>query len=673
MATDPFDVDALLSLPRLAGLTISPDGRQLVTAVTQLDRAGKKFVTALWALDVGGDGPPRRLTRSAPGESGAVFAQDGSLLFTSARPDPVGDPDDERGENAALWRLPAGAGEPAVLAAPPGGVDRVVAAGGGDTVVFAASSHPGTGDWKGDAQREKARKDGGITAQLFTDYPVRHWDQYLGPRQRHLHAAPLPVGDEPLSQPADLIADPGRGLDEAGFDVAPDGRTVVVGYGVSSPDPRRRYRNLTAIDVATGTQRVLAEGTAWFDSPACSPDGRWVAAERLSEATPERAHAVTLWLIELATGEGRDLTPSLDLWPQSPVWSADSTAVYFTADFKGRTPPYRVDIATGAVTRLAARGAFTDLCPSPDGTTLYALHSTVTSPPQPVALDPLGVDQEPNPLTTAWAGPKLPGRVERVSVAAADGTQVWSWLLLPAEASADHPAPLAVLIHGGPLGSWSGWHWRWSPHTFTARGYAVLLPDPALSTGYGQAFIQRGWGRWSDVVYDDVMAAAEMVRWRPDIDTHRTAALGESFGGYMANWIGGHSRRFDALVTHGSLWDLAEFHGSTDQGVWWEQQFGDPYAQDNAYRRHSPNRGIANIATPMLVTHGELDYRVSIGQGLKLWTDLRRHGVESLFLYYPDENHWILKPGNIRLWYATVLNFLDHHVLDQEWVKPDLL
>ncbi|MDP9405966.1 MAG: prolyl oligopeptidase family serine peptidase, partial [Actinomycetota bacterium] len=250
---------------------------------------------------------------------------------------------------------------------------------------------------------------------------------------------------------------------------------------------------------------------------------------------------------------------------------------------------------------------------------------------------------------------------------------VQGWLLLPPDATPDQPAPLAVLIHGGPVGSWTGWHWRWNPHIFAARGFAVLLPDPAISTGYGLDYIQRGWARWGSVVYGDVMAAVDAAVSRPDIDADRTAALGGSFGGYMANWIAGHTDRFDAIVTHASLWALEQFHGTTDVGVWWEREFGDPYLDPARYRENSPHTAVGDIRTPMLVIHGERDHRVPIGEALRLWTDLRRHGVPSQFLYFPDETHWISAPNNARVWYEAVCAFLDAHVLRRAWQRPALL
>jgi len=203
----------------------------------------------------------------------------------------------------------------------------------------------------------------------------------------------------------------------------------------------------------------------------------------------------------------------------------------------------------------------------------------------------------------------------------------------------------------------------------------VLLPNPALSTGFGLDFIRRGRGEWGKEPYTDVMAAVDAAVARPDIDAERTAAMGGSFGGYMANWVAGHTDRFRCIVTHASLWALDQFHGSTDLGVWWEREFGDFYDEENRgrYVENSPHRHIGSIRTPMLVIHGELDHRVPISEGLRLWTDLRRHGVESKFLYFPDENHWILKPNNIVLWYETVFAWLDHHVLGEPWRRPSLV
>jgi dipeptidyl aminopeptidase/acylaminoacyl peptidase len=419
----------------------------------------------------------------------------------------------------------------------------------------------------------------------------------------------------------------------------------------------------------------MTHGEGWYQAPKVSPDGRWLACLHGTFGRPEKALEMTLWLVDLSSGEGRDLTPELDLWPESVVWSHDSSAVFVTADRDGNVAAIRVDVPSGKVTTLVTDGALSDLCPSPDGKTVFALQSTMLHPNRVVRFDATAADQSAVELPhgISEGGVAARSRVERLTAKAADGTTISSWLVLPPDASAEKPAPLVVFVHGGPLGSWAGWHWRWNAHLLAERGYAVLMPDPAISLGYGQHMIQRGWGDWGATPYTDVIAATDAALKRPDLDASRTALMGGSFGGYMANWIAGHTDRFLAIVTHASLWDLRPFHGTTDTGVYWEHEIGDPYRQPELYDKQSPAESVAAIKTPMLVIHGEQDFRVPVSEALKLWTDLHRHDVEARFLYFPDENHWVLNPQNARIWYATVLNFLDEHVLGKEWVRPELL
>ena len=673
----PFTVDRMLEIPRLAGLWLAPDGRRLVTSVSQPSPDAKKFVSALWEIDPAGERAPRRLTRSAPGESGCAFLQDGSILFISSRPDPER-PEDEKDdeETGALWLLPAGGGEARVVSAPPGGVDGVTAARASNTVVVAASVHPRVEGFKADAEREKARKKVGASGVLFESYPLRWWDHYLGPRERHLFAGEAP--DEPegrMPEPSDVTPDAGIALVvEEDFDVSADGSTIVTGWTRTDELPRI-VSELVAIDRRSAARRTLATD-AWYSEPAISPDGGRVVCVRNDLGAPDRPFDATLWLIDLETGDGHDATPDLDLVPHAPRWSLDGTAIFFVADRAGHTAAFRLDVEDGSVTLLAAEGAFSDLCPSPDGATVFALRSTVTDPPRPVALDARASEQRPRALRSPVADPSdlgVPGTVERITTRAVDGTEIGSWLVLPPDDVRDGPAPLVLWVHGGPFGSWNSWHWRWNPHVLAERGYAVLLPDPALSTGYGRAMIARAWGAWGDTPFADLMAATDAALERPDLDRERTAAMGGSYGGYMANWIAGRTDRFRAIITHASIWDLRGFHGTTDLGVEMEYEFGDPYRDERAFAASSPHRGLAAIRTPMLVIHGERDHRVPIGEALRLWTDLRRRGVESKFLYFPDENHWILKPPNSRTWYETVLAFLDHHVRGQEWRRPELL
>jgi dipeptidyl aminopeptidase/acylaminoacyl peptidase len=634
--------------------------------------------SALWQVDPAGAAAPRRLTRSAAGEAGgAEFLPDGSLLFTSSRPDPDTKPDPERKVHA-LWLLPAGGGEARLLAAPEGGVDGLATARDAAVVAFGAGMFPGAADFAADAERGKARKDAGVGALLFeNDYPVRHWDHWLAPRRRRLFTATLADDPEaPLPAPRDVQPDVETlTFEDTGMALAPDGTFLVAARHDLSALPDI-LEDLVVFDVASGDARVLTPGDAWYDAPAVSPDGRSVAAVRVTFGSPDEAPRVSLVLVDVARGEQRTLAADLDRWPEAPTWAADGSAVFFTADDEGHHAAFRVDMADGRVTRLTSVGALGDLCPTPDGTALYALCATVGSPPRIVRIDARSAGQVPQAVANGIdeRGIVAPGVVERLTARAADGTEIGSWLVRPADVSADGPAPLVVWVHGGPLGSWNGWHWRWNPHLLAAHGYAVLMPDPALSTGYGQRMVDRGWNDWGGTPYEDVTAAVDAaLAGRSDLDASRTALMGGSYGGYMANWVAGQTDRYRAIVTHASLWELRGFHGTTDTGIFWEREMGDPYREPERYVRQSPFEHLAQIRTPMLVIHGEQDFRVPVSEALRLWTDLRRHGVEGKFLYFPDENHWILKPQNAQLWYATVLAFLDEHLLGLPFERPALL
>jgi dipeptidyl aminopeptidase/acylaminoacyl peptidase len=373
------------------------------------------------------------------------------------------------------------------------------------------------------------------------------------------------------------------------------------------------------------------------------------------------------------SGTGRDLLAGFDRRPAELAWAPDCAAVYFTADDQGRRPVYRVDVASGEVTRITADdGAYTDLSPSPDGRFLFALRSSVDEPPTPVRLE-AAEGQKPARLAHPGGPLTLPGHLTEIEAAADDGTPIRSWLVLPHSASVHNPAPLLLWVHGGPMSSWNSWSWRWNPWLMAARGYAVLLPDPALSTGYGQDFIARAYHQWGDRPYADVMAATDAALARPDIDGSRMAMMGGSYGGYMANWIAGHTDRFAAIVSHAGLWSLDQMFGTTDAPMFWRPQLGDPLTAPERYEQNSPHRHVASIRTPMLVIHGNQDFRVPVGEALRLWWDLNEHGAEAKFLYFPDENHWILTPGHATVWYETVFAFLAQHVLGQPWRRPGLL
>jgi dipeptidyl aminopeptidase/acylaminoacyl peptidase len=707
-ATPFHDLPQYMAIPRLGALRLAPDGSWLAAAVQTLSSDKKKWVTSIWRVDPDG-GKPRRLTRSAEGEGSPRFLPDGSLLFVSKRPaEQAAKNGTKPDETPALWELPADGGEAALRTRLPGGVSAVEVGAVSGTVVVASpvlpaagpglddgdpaagpGADPGDGTAADDERLRQRRKDAGITAILHESVPVRYWDHDLGPAELRLFLA-----EAGAQQPRDLTPDALRAFFEQTYDVSPDGSKLATGWWRWMAGNTQSYVELVLVDTLTGARRTLLSDHRYlYENPRFSPDGTQLVAVRSEHHTPEKPHDITLVLVGVAAGSGvasgtevgsgvasgaeRDLLPGFDRWPASAVWSPDGSAVYFTADDSGRHPIFKVSIATGQVTKVTAdHGAYSEVNPAPDNRTLFALRAAIDAPPTPVRVDV--ATGAVTPLDAPGTNLAIPGHVEEIVTTADDGHPIQSWLVLPdraaaggGEAAGRHP--MLLWVHGGPMMSWNSWSWRWNPWLMAARGYAVLLPNPALSTGWGQEFIERGYHSWGERPFNDIMAATDAAEARPDIDETSTGMMGGSYGGYMANWIAGHTDRFKAIVSHAGLWALDQMFGTTDMPMFWRPQFGDPATNPEMYLRNSPHHHLEQIITPMLVIHGNKDYRVPLSEALRLWWDLNRTGAEAKFLYFPDENHWILTPGNATVWYETIYAFLAQHVLGEPWRRPDLL
>lgn len=696
-----------IALPRVEGIALSPDGATAVLTVAALKKDGTGYERALWAVPATGGGTPRRLTRSAKGEAGAAFTASGDILFVSARPDSEGDADDESGQ---LWLLPAAGGEARPVTRLAGGVDGIAAtAEASDVVVLSASLLPAADTLESEAALRARRKEKKVSAILHDAYPVRFWDHDLGPAEPHLlavdtgalqdtiaaavaesaaeeeeqadaaagdgTAAPASPADKPypatLPRPRDLTPRPGRSADHAEAALTPDGATLIV--SLEHREQRAGRRIIVAIDTATGERSTLFDEIGVdYEMPAVSHDGTRIAYLRTVKSTPDAPTDYEVWTAVIDGSGARRVVADWDRWASSLTFDAGDAALIATADDDGRGPVWRLPLDGGSAQKLTADDfAYSNVAVDRRTGDLVALRSSWVVPPHPVRIARGG---DVTPLATPAAAPDAPGSITEVETTAEDGARVRGWLLLPDGASADAPAPLLLWIHGGPLNSWNAWSWRWAPLLAVARGYAVLLPDPALSTGYGLDFIARGWNSWGGKPYTDLLSITAAVESRDDIDQTRTAAMGGSFGGYMANWVAGHTDRFRAIVTHASLWALDQFAGTTDNSEYWQRIF-----TSEAMAENSPHRFVRDIRTPLLVVHGDKDYRVPLGESLRLWSDLAEHHADEdgrmphRFLYFSDENHWVLKPQHAVIWYETVFAFLAEQLEGEEFQRPELL
>jgi len=658
-----YTVEQHIALKRVSAVAPSPDGRWLAVAVQRLDRDGAKYVADLWKLPTDGSAATQ-LTRGESNDTAPGFRHDGTLCFLSNRQPNEVKADEGADKRMQVWCLPAGGGEPQMLTDEPLGVEAFRCAKRADTMVLLATVLAGVPH---DKQRETAaeRAKKGPSARRYSRQPVRHWDHWLHQNEdfafTHVIACDGSGGGR-----ADLTPEARQEFAiEPGFDVSPDGRQVAITRQAMGLD-RELDTTILLLDLPAGTQRILGEAPCVsFDAPVFSPDGRQLASVRSFRSAQQVMRPLAV-LIDVASGGIRELAADWDRWPGVADWAVSGKSLIAAADDDGHTAVVTIDAASGKVERVtaaAAGGAHGNLHALADGR-IAGIRSTLLEAPECFVV-------EARAGSTPKALARLSGHemadfasVEVLRVASTDGAPIHSFLVKPKDARG--PLPLLLWIHGGPIGmDTDGWHWRWNPLLAVAAGYAVALPNPRGSTGFGQQFIQGIWGNvWGAQCYEDLMAVTDALVARPDIDGARTMAMGGSFGGYMTNWIGSQTDRFRCLITHASIATMAQFTGVTDHPAWWYLEMGgeDPYADMAKFDRWAPIRHIKQWKTPTLIIHGELDYRCPVNEGLNLFEALQYHGVASELLIFPDENHWILKPRNVVAWYEAVLEFVGRHL-----------
>ena len=673
-------IETLLDATRLTGLETTEGGR-IVARVSALDAKGTSYRGALVEIDGERLVP---LTRGSASIGAVALAEDGTTFFTAKR---VGE-DGEETEDAQLWALPP-RGEARELASRPGGFGGLAVAG--RHLLTELEIHSQATDETTHAELSATRTKAKVTAALHSGFPTRYWDHDLGPSRTVLAIAALPEDLATAERTPAPTAEEAGGDEDAPTQVLhlrhvtmPPGRLVdwtvdrtgeqALVAMADTRDDRLAVTDLYLLDlVGAQPPRLLREGTNQLEhGPGeFSPSGDRALIGRHRVWTQTQTMSVGVELLDLATGESAAVWPELDHWVE-PVWLDENTLVA-TSDDTGRGAVWIGGVSDAAPRRLAGGPqqdlAFSDL--SIAGVAIIASASGIAVAPHPVRIDRSSgaVEALPNPADAL----AQEGTLTEVTATAEDGTALRAWLRLPA---GEGPHPLVVFAHGGPWGSWNAWTYRWNPGPFVAAGYAVLLPDPAISTGYGQSMIDRGQHELGGAPYTDIMALVDVTIAREDIDESATAFAGGSYGGYMANWVAGHTGdRFRCTVTHASLWDT-ETMGSTTDNAGWHR----PMIEQNA--RYNPKDSVREIVAPMLVIHGDKDYRVPIAQGHALWHDLNEysatprdeHGrTRHRYLYFPDEGHWITGRGNAQVWYETFLGFLDEHVRGETWERPATL
>ncbi|MBL8913193.1 MAG: S9 family peptidase [Archangium sp.] len=657
-AKKPYTVNDQVMLKRASALKVSPDGTKVVFQLRSTDLEANKGRIDLWMINTDGKGL-RQLTTDAGNESEAHWSPDGTAIyFLSAR----------SGSNQ-IWKLPLDGGEAVQVTKLPLDVDAFRITPDGQTFVFASEVFP---DCEPATQLEctqkrldeRAKKK--TSAQVYDSLMFRHWDTWKDGRRAHIFAYAIRSGavtSLQKKQNADCPTKPFGGNED--FVIAPDGKSVVyVARDVGREEAWSTDMDLfsVGIDAKMAQIKLTMTNRATDTSPVFSPDGKQLAW--LAMARPKfEADKLTVMVRDLASGRDRALTTDWDRSAGSIAWSADGKTIFTTADDLGQHGVFSIDVASAKVTRLFSDGNVLELAVAKDS--LLVFHDSLAQGADlySLAFDGKGGLKRLTEVNAeAMAGLQL-GAFEQFSFKGANDDTVYGYLVKPVGFDAKKKYPLAFLVHGGPQGSFGNhWHYRWNPQTYAGHGYAVVMIDFHGSTGYGQAFTDAITGDWGGKPLEDLQkglkAALEKYAF---IDKNKMCALGASYGGYMINWMAGNwNEPWKCLVTHDGNLDERFAYFDTEE-LWfpeWEHG-GTPWDKPEGFAKHNPIDHVSKWKVPTLVVHGGKDYRVVETGGMATFTALQRKGVPSKFLYFPDENHWVLKPQNSVVWHDTVNAWLD--------------
>jgi dipeptidyl aminopeptidase/acylaminoacyl peptidase len=647
-----FDVQALLKIARIGETQLSPDGKAVAFTVQTVDLDQNSKPKQIYLVPTDG-GTPRPI--ASQGERPEWSPDSKRIAFIS-----------NRGGSAQVWIMKPDGSEARQITNLSTEASGVLFAPNGKKLLFTSQVYPDCPDDNCNKIRLDAEKNSKVKARSYTTLLFRHWTEWQTKRRSHLMAVDAEGGPVKDLTPGDHDVPPFSLGGPDDYAVAPDSNEVC--YAMNS-DPQLATSTNTDLFVVSldgGDPKRITVNPGADASPQYSPDGRFLAY-RSQQRPGYESDRWRLLVLDRATGSVNAVTDSLDRPVQSFTWSRDSKLLFFTALDRGRQSIQMIPAAGGA-TRVIVSGPSTgdDMQLTSDGKTMIYTSQSGSAPTEiyraastggaPVALthlnDTLLAQYSLTPLEEFW-------------VDSPDKTRVQSFVVKPPNFEPSKKYPVLFLIHGGPEGEWGeSWSYRWNAQVMAAAGYLVVMPNPRGSYGYGQKFTEDIKDDWGGKVYGDIMASVDHVAALPYADPDRMAAAGGSYGGYMIDWMLGHTQRFKALISHAGVFDLSSMFGATEE-LWfpiWEFN-GTPWDNPESYTKWSPSYYVKDFHTPTLVIHGELDYRVPYTQGLQLYTALQLQKIPSKLLEYPDEGHWILKPQNSVLWYNTFLEWIG------EWTK----
>ena len=651
----PFTIDTMWAVQRVGTPAVSPDGTQVAYAVTTYDVAENRGNADIWVVPTAG-GTPRRLTANPASDSGPAWSPDGSrLAFVSRR---------DADKAAQIYVIAVGGGEAERITEMPLGAGSVKWLPDGRRLVFVSHVIAGHESPEATTKALDAREKDKVKARVTENRVYRFWDRWLTDEE-FPHLFVVEIGTKKVT---DLLPGSRRlfGLQDGSgdYDISPDGQTIVFS-AQAAPEPYRSINfDLFSVPTAGGEVRNLtADNEASDTGPVFSPDGRHLASGREVKANgwPDYTRLAAM---DVTAGATRMLTDGWDYSAGGWQWTADGSTLLFTAEQRARVNVYAVDAPSGGTPRQVHRGGTAaGLEITPSGDVVFQRHS-VDAPPELAVMKTDGSGFRA--LTTVnddLMAKTAVGAMEEVTFKGAGGEQVQMFVVFPPGFDATKKYPLVHLVHGGPIGTFGdGFSFRWHPHAFAAPGYIVAMVNFHGSSSFGQAWVESILGAHADKPFTDVMAATDVLVAKGYVDEMKMAAAGGSYGGYLVNWIAGHTNRFTAIVSHAGVYSLTGQFASDGTEGRQHSYGGYPFTNLANVEKWSPNRFASGFNTPMLVLHGERDFRVPVTQGLELYGVLAAKGVPARLVYYPDENHWILKPQNSKHWYGEVLGWLKKYL-----------
>ncbi len=661
----PFTFEDLMALKRVGGPVVSPDGKWVLFSAVDVSLNENKKTSHLWVVPLGAvplaGGDARQLTADPAGEGGPKWSPDGKrFLFTSAH-----------GGSSQVWVADFDANTGSITGTPKAitkistEADGPIWSADGKNIVFISEVYPGCADDLCNKASEENQAASKVKARMFEKLLYRHWNAYSRSKASHLFVVPASGGVAKDITPGAHDVPPFNLGGQELYAVSPDGQEVAFTSNIDEVGATSTNNDIFIVPITGGTPKKISTSPGSDSTPLYSPDGKYLAW-RMQERGGYESDRFRLVIYDRKAGQIQNLTENLDRWIENIAWSPDSKSIYFTSEDKGEIPIYRIDISKPNQAQEITRGANDDLQVTQDGKTLVFSRMSAMAPNEVYKLS-IGekVAHQLSHLNDAVLSKVQMSPVESFWFTGAEGAKVQGFLLKPPQYDPMKLFPVKFLIHGGPQGAWGDeWSYRWNSQLFAADGYVVVMINPRGSTGYGQKFIDEINGDWGGRPYVDLMNGLDYVeKTYTFADKDRECALGASYGGYMINWILGHTTRFKCLVSHDGMFNTESAYGTTEELWFNEWEFkGTPWTNRELYRKWSPHLFADKFKTPTLVVHGQLDYRLDVSEGFQLFTTLQRLDVPSKMLYFPDEGHWVLKPQNSDLWYKTVNGWVN------EWI-----